>query len=99
MNARLTYGTTDISGPQVTRETMLKTLRGLLRDCIKLRNEGVGYAKLAHAQGYADGYMRLLVESGTLTTHELLELVRDVRRGVDGPETRNVVYEDADLSA
>ncbi len=56
------------------------TLRDLLRDVLHARFEGVAYAKLARAHGYADGYMRALLDSGLITKEELLELVGAERR-------------------
>lgn len=72
------------------KERMIRTLQGLLRDSFRMRKDGVVYSKLAHCQGYADGYMRILVDAGYVTQHELLELVADVRRGLDGPATAQV---------
>lgn len=72
---------------------LLATLRGLLRDVIRLRREGVAYPKLAAAQGYADGFMRALIDGGVCTQQELLTLVAEVRRGIDGPAVAAVVLE------
>jgi hypothetical protein len=72
------------------KDRMIVTLRELLRETCRLRNQGAAYAKLAHAQGYADGYMRVLVEAGFVTNQDLLDIIRDVRRGVDGPATRTL---------
>lgn len=73
------------SGQAIDKAQLLDTLRGLLRESFRLRSEGTAYAKLALAQGYADGYMRMLVDAGICSQAELLALVGDVRRGVDGP--------------
>jgi hypothetical protein len=47
--------------------------------------------------------MRILVEAGYVTNRELLDIIRDVRRGVDGPATRTLEMEapasDATVSA
>lgn len=99
MNARLPTHNPEMTATPAGRDTMVRTLRTLLRDSMTLRNEGVSYAKLAHAQGYADGYMRLMVDSGVVSSRELLEIVRDVRRGVDGPETRRLTHDDLAVSA
>lgn len=88
MNVRLVHSASQPTPEAAEKERMIKTLRGLLRDTCLLRNQGAAYAKLAHCQGYADGYMRVMVDSGIIDNHELLELIRDVRRGVDGPATR-----------
>lgn len=72
---------------------LLNTLRGLLRDVLRLRREGAAYPKLAAAQGYADGFMRALSDGGVCTHSELLALVAEVRRGVDGPAVTAVVLD------
>ena len=54
---------------------MLDTLRTMLRDVFRLRNEGVAYARLSRAHGYVDGYMRALLESNACEKGELLALV------------------------
>ncbi len=93
MNVRLVHSAK--TEPTVSEKSkMIETLTRLLQDTCSLRNQGAPYAKLAHAQGYADGYMRVLVDGGYLDNHELLEIIRDVRRGVDGPATRTLVPDD-----
>jgi len=77
---------------------LLRTLRRLVADTCRMRNEGASYAKLAHSQGYADGYMQLLIDAGFVTQQEVLDLVVEVRRGVSGPATRTLPVEPA-LSA
>jgi hypothetical protein len=79
----------------LNKAQLLDTLRGLLRDSFRLRYEGTAHAKLTQAQGYADGYMRMLLDSGLCTQAELLTLVGEVRRGVDGPAVARVAM-DAD---
>lgn len=58
---------------------LLDTLRGLLRDVLKARFEGAAYAKLARAHGYADGYMRALLDAELVDRDGLLKLVGDER--------------------
>lgn len=77
---------------------LLTQLRGLLRDALRLRREGVAYAKLSAAQGYADGYMRALLDGGVCTQSELLSLVAEVRRGSDGPAVAPVVVDSDETS-
>jgi hypothetical protein len=81
------------SGQAINKAQLLDTLRGLLRDSFRLRNEGTAYAKLALAQGYADGYMRMLTDAGICTQSELLTLVGEVRRGVDGPAVARLTFD------
>lgn len=80
---------------QATRSKaeMLVQLRALLADVFRLRNQGAVYAKLARAQGYADGYMRSMVDAGLVNQRELLAIVAQQREVVDGPATRDVNVE------
>lgn len=96
MNVRLVHSASPSPSYEVSslqKERMVATLRGLLRDTCLLRNQGAPYAKLAHAQGYADGFMRVMVDGGFIDNHELLEIIRDVRHGVDGPATKTLAPE------
>lgn len=56
------------------------TLRGLVRKTIETRFGGANYATLAQARGYADGYMRALLDAGLIQQKELLDLVNEERR-------------------
>jgi len=72
---------------------MLAQLRTLLTDVFRLRTQGGAYAKLARSQGYADGYMRSILDAGLASEQELLTFVSDVRRIVDGPATEELAIE------
>jgi hypothetical protein len=72
---------------------LVDQLRSLLREAFLLRQKGAAYARIQRAHGYADGYMRMLMDSGTMDARTLLSLVAEVRREVDGPATREVVDE------
>jgi hypothetical protein len=48
----------------MTTDELKDTLRGMLRDMLQARFEGGRYADLARAHGYADGYMRALLDTG-----------------------------------
>jgi hypothetical protein len=80
---------------QATRSKveMLAQLRTLLADVFRLRTQGGAHAKLAYAQGYADGYMRCLAEAGLLNQRELLAVVAQQREVADGPAMRDIVTE------
>jgi len=68
----------------MTTDELKDTLRGMLRDMLQARFEGGRYADLARAHGYADGYMRALLDTGLVDQAELLQLVsRERRRFVD----------------
>jgi hypothetical protein len=69
---------------------MLLALRRVLRESFTLQHEGGSYAKLARAQGIADGYMRALLDGGYATNRELLTLVAEERAAVRGPATREI---------
>lgn len=56
------------------------TLRGLVRKTIETRFSGANYATLAQARGYADGYMRALLDAGLIDQKQLLALVNEERR-------------------
>ena len=72
---------------------LLENLRGMVRDMLRLRSEGGAYAKLARAHGYVDGYMRVLLETGTADSKTLLKLVAEERARFEGPATTEVVVE------
>jgi hypothetical protein len=78
------------------KSEMLQNLRTLLGDVFRLRNEGATGLKLARAQGYVDGYMRVLMDAQVVDQRELLGLISDERRVVDGPATAAVPSEPQD---
>lgn len=74
---------------------LIAELQGLLHDVFVARNKGESHPRLARAQGYVDGYMRVLLESGQATQKELLSLVAAERARVSGPATREIAAESA----
>jgi hypothetical protein len=62
------------------RDQLLDTLRDLLQSVLRARFEGTAYAKLSRAHGYADGYMRALLDAGLVDKDSLLEVVCDERK-------------------
>lgn len=72
------------------KSEMLETLRTMLRDVFRLRQDGVAYARLARAHGYVDGYMRALLEANLVDKAELLAVVAEERVAVDGPAIRTL---------
>jgi hypothetical protein len=64
----------------LNRDGVEGTLRALLKDLFELDHQGGRGDKLARAHGYADGYMRALVDLGAASQKELLEIVLDERR-------------------
>jgi hypothetical protein len=75
---------------QASKSEMLQNLRMLLREAFQLRNRGAAYAKISRAQGYADGYMRMLLDAQIVDQRELLHLIGEERCGIDGPATATV---------
>ena len=73
-----------------SKAELLDNLRVLVRDMLRLRTQGGAHAKLAHATGYVDGYMRVLLEAGIADHKSLLTLVADERRREHGPETARI---------
>ena len=82
-----------------TKDEMLGELKGMLRDVFVARASGTGYARLARAHGYVDGYMRALLESGHASKEELLELVAAERAAVSGPSTRALMRDEDEIVA
>ena len=67
-----------------TKTRMLDELRMMLHDAFEARHTGGPHAHLARAHGYADGYMRAMLDSGVASQRELLRLVGEQRRRVRG---------------
>lgn len=70
-----------------SKAQVMAELSELLAEVFHMRANGVPYAKLQRAHGYADGYMRVLLDSGMVTRQELLRLVSQERERVSGPAT------------
>lgn len=70
-----------------SKAEMFETLRGLLREALRLRRDGAVYARLAHASGAVDGYMRAITDAGLADARELLAVVAEERAALDGPAT------------
>jgi hypothetical protein len=65
-------------------------LRALLRESLRLQATGASQPKLSLAQGYVDGFIRALVESGLSDHKTMLAIVREVRGELGGPATGTV---------
>jgi hypothetical protein len=74
-------------------------LRSLLRDSLRLHHEGAAGSRLGQADGYVDGFIRALVESGASDHAAILALVREVRREVAGPPTATAERDSETLAA
>jgi hypothetical protein len=82
-----------------SKASLLNALRGLLLECMTLRRVGGTHSRLAYSQGYADGMMRAMLDAKLVTQNELLDFVAEVRRGIEGPSSRRLAPEDAELAA
>jgi hypothetical protein len=73
---------------QATRSELVEQARNAVRTMFELRRRGASGAELARASGFADGFMRSLVQAHLCSERELLELVRGERQRLDGPAAR-----------
>ncbi len=71
-----------------TKVEIVNELRTMLRDVFVAKSAGGTYSRLARAHGYVDGYMRALLETGTVSKEELLAIVATEREHVSGPAMR-----------
>ena len=62
------------------KEEALEVLRDILKELFSHQYKGASYKKFARVHGYADGYMRALLELGIVTKKELLKIVIEERR-------------------
>jgi len=73
---------------------MLVTLRKLLGDVFGAQYGGAHHERLSRAFGYADGYMRAMLDSGIASKQELLEVVVTERRhSLRGPDAIPAIEE------
>ena len=75
-----------------TKLEIMADLRTMLRDVFLAKSAGENYARLSRAHGYVDGYMRALLETGTVTKEELLAVVAAEREQVSGPAIRPIEH-------
>lgn len=66
----------------MSRLELMNRVRELVADVTKARFEGGVYAKVARAHGYADGYMRALLDAGLIDRDTLIDVVTESRRRV-----------------
>ena len=82
-----------------TKAEMLGDLRVMLTDVFVAKAAGEQYGRLARAHGYVDGFMRALLETGTVTKAELLEIVAAEREKTSGPAMRVLAPEESASTA
>ncbi len=90
MSVRLVSENHEAASKQAQTERATDQLRILLRDLFRMRHEGVAYAKLAHAQGLVDGYMKTMIDLHLASDAQLLQIVAEERRGTDGPALKTI---------
>lgn len=73
------------------REQLKAIVSELLDEVMRARFDGAAYARLSRAHGYADGYMRALLDAGLVEKDELLSLVGETRRGFVERETNATI--------
>ena len=66
----------------MNKDRLLNRVRELVADVTRARFEGSLHTKLMRAHGYADGYMRALLDAGLLDRAELLAAVGGARQDV-----------------
>ena len=76
---------------------MIDTLRELIRETFRLREGGAVYSKMARSLGYADGYMRALIDAGLAEEGELLHVVAEERTLANGPGSAEVTHDGTSL--
>ena len=64
----------------LNNDELLRVLQGLLRKVLEARFDGGAHAKLCRASGYADGYMRALLDAGLVEEDRLRDMVGEERR-------------------
>jgi len=82
-----------------SKTEMLHELEGMLREVFEARAQGVEHVKIVRRQGYIDGFMKALLDAGTVSRNELLEIVARQRGLVYGPATRDVELDEVESAA
>jgi hypothetical protein len=70
----------------MNKSQLLAQVRALVADVTRARFEGGAYAKMMRAHGYADGYMRALLDAGLVDRAEMLKVVGSARTDVVSAE-------------
>lgn len=63
----------------ITKSEALQQVQSMVAEVTRARFEGGAYAKLARAHGYADGYMKALLDLGIVERAELLRAIGEER--------------------
>lgn len=77
------------------KRAILARIDEMLEGALRLRLQGAEQPRFHRAQAYADGYMTAVLEQGVVSAHELLALVAQARRRIEGPATRAFELQEA----
>lgn len=72
------------------KSELVERVKSLVADVTRARFEGGAYAKLMRAHGYADGYMRALMDAGLVDRDSLVRAVGEARHALIERETEPV---------
>jgi hypothetical protein len=70
---------------RASKQKMLDSLRQLVQESLRLREQGTTGPKLSHVLGMIDGSMRVLLDAELASRRELLDLVTEERARCLGP--------------
>lgn len=82
-----------------SKTEMLRELEGMLREVFEARARGDEHMRLVRTHGYIDGFMKAMLDAGTVSRQELLEIVSKQRGLVYGPATRDVELDEVESAA
>lgn len=82
-----------------SKSEMLRELEAMLREVFEARAQGAEHMRLVRTHGYIDGFMKAMLDAGTATRQELLDVVAKQRGLVYGPATRNVELDEVESAA
>jgi hypothetical protein len=72
------------------KSELVERVKTLVADVTRARFGGGAYAKMMRAHGYADGYMRALMDAGLVDRDALVRAVGEARREFVDHETEVV---------
>ena len=72
---------------RASKQKLLASLRQLVQESLRLREQGTTGPKLSHVLGMIDGSMRVLLDAELASRRELMDLVAEERTRSFGPPT------------
>ncbi len=82
-----------------SKTDMLRELEAMLHEVFEARARGAEHTRIVRTHGYIDGFMKAMLDAGTVTRQELLEIVARQRGLVYGPATREVEIDEVETAA